>query len=102
MMDILEIPLSNKNQEFDIQLGNKTYHLRVAFGEYCGWTLDVMTQSKDEILSGIPLVHGVDIFAQYRYLGFDGSLVFSCEDPALELEFNETGKGNRLYFVQTS
>lgn len=102
MMDILEIPLSNKNQEFDIQLGNKTYHLRMTFREYCGWVLDVMTQSKEEILSGIPLVHGVDIFGRYRYLGLDGMLFFYCDKPELELELNDIGKGNRLYFMQDS
>lgn len=98
MMDILEIPLSNKNQEFDIQLGNKTYHLRVTFREYCGWVLDVMTQSKEGILLGIPLVHGVDIFAQYRYLGFDGSLVFVCENMDDERSSVNLGEKKKLYF----
>ncbi|WP_248468112.1 phage baseplate plug family protein [Providencia rettgeri] len=96
MMDILEIPLSNKNQEFDIQLGNKTYHLRVTFREYCGWVLDIMTQSKEEIISGIPLVHGVDIFEQYQYLGFNGKLIFHCNEA--ESEFYNLGNSNKLYF----
>lgn len=98
MVELSEIPLSNKNQEFDIQLGNKIYHLRVVFREYCGWVLDVMTQSKEEILLGIPLVHGVDIFEQYRYLGFDGSLVFVCENIDDELSYEQIGQANKLYF----
>lgn len=98
MVGLSEIPLSNKNQEFDIQLGNKIYHLRVVFREYCGWVLDVMTQSKEEILLGIPLVHGVDIFEQYWYLGFDGSLVFICENIDDELSYDQIGQANKLYF----
>ncbi|MFV8941783.1 phage baseplate plug family protein [Moellerella wisconsensis] len=97
-MSVSEIPLSNKNQEFDIQLGGKVYHLRVVFREYCGWILDVMTQSKEEVLLGIPIVHGVDIFEQYRYLGFDGSLFFYCEDPTDELSYSQIGHTNKLYF----
>lgn len=97
-MKPIEIPLMSKNQEFDIQLGNKVYHLRVVFREYCGWVLDVMTQSKEDILTGVPLLHGVNIFEQYRYLGLSGSLTFHCENPENELEQSELGKGNKLYF----
>ncbi|MEY0576985.1 phage baseplate plug family protein [Providencia manganoxydans] len=102
MNNVIEIPILNKNQELDIQLGRKNYHLRIKYMEFCGWVLDVMTQAKEEILMGIPLLHGVDIFGQYRYLGLEGSLLFYCEDPSYETDMNEAGKGNRLYFTQDS
>lgn len=99
MNNAIEIPIFDKSQEMDIQLGIKKYHLRIKYIEFCGWMLDVMTQAREEILMGVPLLHGVDIFGQYRYLGFDGSLLFYCEDPSDEIDMNEIGKGNRLYFI---
>lgn len=99
MNDIIEIPLQPTNQEFDIQMGKANYHLKITYMEFCGWTLDVMTQTREVILCGVPLVHGVDIFEQYRYLGLNGKLVLNCDEPESELDFNEIGKGNRLYFI---
>lgn len=95
MNNIIEIPLQATNQEFDIQLGNKNYHLKTTYREFNGWMLDIQTQSKEDILMGIPLLHGIDIFEQYRYLGLDGRLVYYCDEPENELKLH----GGKLYFM---
>ncbi len=99
MSRLTEIPLKASNQEMDISLGGVIYHLRIKYNEYSGWMLDVMTQSRTPVLSGIPVIHGIDIFEQYRYMGLNGLLIFYCEKPENESEFDEFGRGNRLYFV---
>ncbi len=96
MGNIVEIPLQATNQELDIQMGNNNYHLKVTYMEFFGWILDVSTQTKEVILCGIPLVHGIDIFEQYKYLGFNGKLIFNCNEP--ESEFDSLGNNNKLYF----
>ncbi|MEM8258231.1 phage baseplate plug family protein [Morganella morganii] len=97
-MNIIEIPVSNKNQQFDIQLGGKYYRIRLVYRQFCGWTADMMDQTGTEIFTGVPLVSGVDILEPYRYMGFNGSLIFVCDETAGELSFRELGRKNRLYF----
>lgn len=98
-MNIIEIPVSNKNQQFNIQLGGKYYRIRLVYREFCGWVADFMTQTGDTIFTGVPLVSGVDILEPYRYIGIKGGLAFYCENPENEKEQDELGIRNRLYFI---
>nr|WP_262882316.1 hypothetical protein [Morganella morganii] len=41
---------------------------------------------------------GTDILEPYRYMGFNGSLIFVCDETAGELSLSEFGRKNRLYF----
>lgn len=68
-MNVIEIPVSNKNQQFDIQLGGGRYRIRLVYRQFCGWVVDMMTQTGSEIFTGVPLVSGVDILEAYRYTG---------------------------------
>ncbi|WP_416778201.1 phage baseplate plug family protein [Xenorhabdus budapestensis] len=98
-MNLVEIPLRAENQQFDIQLGGINYRMRLQWRDCAGWVLDVMHPNSEPIVSGIPLVFGVDILEQHRYLGFNGKLVFYCSDPESETNREELGKNNRLYFI---
>lgn len=98
---IIEIPVTSKNQEMDVALGDKTYHLKLTHNEFGGWMLDIYTTSKELIIGGVPILAGVNILEQYRYLGFNGSLNLICENDEMETNFHELGKGNKLYYMET-
>nr|WP_242452421.1 hypothetical protein [Morganella morganii] len=98
MMNTIEIPVSIKNQQLDIRLGGKYYRIRLVYRQFCGWVADMMDQAGTEIFTGVPLVSGMDILEPYRYMGFNGSLIFVCDETAGELSFSEFGRKNRLYF----
>jgi hypothetical protein len=98
-MNEVEIPLQAENQQFDIQLGGVNYKMRLQHRDCAGWILDIMHPNSEPIVSGIPLVSGVDLLAQYSYLDFDGALIFVCADPQNETSKEELGKSNKLYFV---
>ncbi|HED3888091.1 TPA: hypothetical protein R4229_000403 [Morganella morganii] len=97
-MNVIEIPVSNKNQQFDIQLGGGRYRIRLVYRQFCGWVADMMDQAGADIFTGVPLVSGTDILEPYRYMGFNGSLIFVCDETAGELSLSEFGRQNRLYF----
>ncbi|CDL85417.1 phage baseplate plug family protein [Xenorhabdus szentirmaii] len=98
-MNIIEIPLQAENQRFDIQLGGINYQMRLQCRDCAGWVLDIMHPNSEPIVRGIPLVFGVDILEQHSYLGFNGSLVFYCNDPKNEMNRKALGRSNRLYFI---
>ncbi|CDG20696.1 conserved protein of unknown function [Xenorhabdus poinarii G6] len=97
-MNIVEIPLRAENQQFDIQLGGINYRMQLQWRDCAGWILDIMHPNSEPIVTGIPLVFGVDILEQHSYLSFNGSLVFYYDDPKNETGKEELGKNNRLYF----
>ncbi|WP_426576677.1 phage baseplate plug family protein [Xenorhabdus stockiae] len=98
-MNIVEIPLQAENQQFDIQLGGINYRMRLQHRDSAGWILDIMHPNSEPIVSGLPLVFGVDILEQHRYLGFNGVLIFHYDDLENETNKEELGKNNRLYFI---
>lgn len=97
---MIEVNLTSKNQEFDIQLNKVNYRFKVTYMEFCGWVLDIKTSQGEVMLAGVPLVSGIDILQQYQYMGFNGSLFFVCEDMEDELSPNELGRKNKLYFEE--
>ena len=65
-----------------------------------GWILDIADGNNTPIVSGIPLVTGADLLAQYAYLGIGGSLyVSNPNDPGASPTFGSLGDTSSLYFV---
>ncbi len=79
-MTAYEIPLSPKPQTFAIQLAGVNYQLTLTWNDalIC-WVLDVADANNVPIVLGIPVITGLDLLAQYRYLGFGGSLVVQTD-----------------------
>lgn len=101
-MAVFEVPLSPTPQTFGINLAGKSYQLTLRWRETTegGWILDIADQQAAPIISGVPLVTGVDLLAQYAYLGFTGSLVVQTDnDPSAEPTFDNLGERSHLYFV---
>ncbi|EBU1222846.1 hypothetical protein CMS32_22630, partial [Salmonella enterica] len=83
-MQVNEIPLSPDNQQFRVLLGGTTYTLRIIWRDAAGWIMDVMDSSGAVLLSGVPLVTGVNLLQQYPQSGIDGELVVVTDKGAPE------------------
>lgn len=100
-MQINEIPLSPDNQQFRIQLGGITYTLRIIWRDAAGWIMDVQDSGGTPLLSGVPLITGVNLLEQYPQLGINGALVVATDNgaPAEPTKIN-LGTYSHLLFVQ--
>lgn len=104
MSTALEIPLSGQAQTFSITLAGTEYQLTFLWRDAAGggWVLDLADAAGNQLLSGIPLITGVDLLAQYSYLNIPGQLwVMSDGDPAAVPTYSNLGSTSHLYFVTT-
>ena len=125
MSTFYQIPLVASPQTFSITLAGVTYTMTLMFhsaygavvgapvgvdqtvptaiidtNDLDGWALDIGDASNSPIVCGIPLIPGIDLFYQYRYLGFGGSLVAAVDgDPDAVPDFAGLGTTGALYFV---
>ena len=102
-MSLYKIPLTPTPQTFNINLADREYRLTVRWNAAIGgesWWLDIATPDRGEpILSGIPIVTGVDLLGQYEYMNFGGALVcYSGSSDAIPT-FDNLGTENELLFV---
>lgn len=82
-MAVYEIPLSGTPQVFSIAWASRIYKLRFTYCDApnAGWILDISDDVSDQpLVCGIPLVPGVDLLAQYDYLGFTEQLYVVTND----------------------
>ncbi len=103
MATAYEIPLSAQAQTFAIALGGVNYTLtlqwRAADG-MGGWVLDIADASNNPLVSGIPLVTGCDLLAQFAYVGFGGGPWVLTDGAALAVPaYANLGSLSHLYFV---
>lgn len=100
-MAIYEIPLSPQPQTLSVQFPNgSTYQLRLlyAFAPNDCWSLDIADEQGNQIVSGIPLVTGADLLAQYAYLGLGCSLYCTTDgDLSAPPRFYNLGKTAHLW-----
>lgn len=100
MSTVREIPLSAQSQTFQITLSGKAYRLAVTWRDPYGWFLDIARVDGTALVSGIPLVTGADLLAQYAYLGIGGALVVVSDgDPDAVPTFDNLGSSAHLYYV---
>lgn len=79
-MNTYGVPLTNEAQVFSMGLAGVDYQFRLYWNEESLiWILDILDSLSVPILSGIPLVAGVDLLSQFSYLGLGGSLTAYTE-----------------------
>ncbi len=96
-----EIPLSPEPQKLSIVLGGVAYRLTVKWNRFNqSWILDIADENDLDILTGLPLITGSDLLAQYSYLGFKGKLIVQSDGEVDKVpSFTTLGGPGRLYFV---
>ncbi len=100
-MNAYEIPLEPGSQRFRVDLGGVEYSLFVRWNEAASaYIIDISTASGDAIVSGIALVTGGDLLAQYGYLEIGGELhVQTDHDTDAMPTFDSLGTTSHVYFV---
>lgn len=103
-MAVYEIPLSPTPQRFSITLTGVEYNLTVKWNAApdAGWAVDIADAFGAAIVSGVPLVTGADLLAQYAYLNFGGQLVVQTDhDTDAVPTFENLGETSHLFFLVT-
>jgi len=101
-MAVYEVPLTAQPQNFAIRLAGVNYQMTLWWNNAAmgGWTLDVYDNESNPIVTGIPLITGADLLAQYSYLGFNGSLYcYTDNDATAPPTYTNLGAGSHLYFT---
>jgi len=102
MPTFYEIPLTPDPQRFTVTLSGVDYRMTVQYRDAggAGWVLDIADSNNAPIVSGIPLVTGVDLLGQYRHLGFSGRLwVQGAANPDDVPTFEDLGIGSHVFWV---
>ncbi|MBB3004356.1 hypothetical protein FHX57_006738 [Paraburkholderia tropica] len=101
MTTYYEIPLSAEPQTFNITLAGTTYGFTVRWNvQNASWIIDIADSSGDAILSGIPMVTGADLLAQYGYLDFGFQLVAQTDNsPDTVPTYDTLGVTSHLYAI---
>jgi hypothetical protein len=101
MRQAYEVPLGPEPQKFSVQLAGVPYICRVQWNAVAQcWMLDLADSDDAAIISGIPIVTGIDLLGQYQHLGLGGSLLAQTDyDPDAVPTFENLGTAGRLYFI---
>jgi hypothetical protein len=96
------VPLQPNPQTFQITLGSNTYRFTALWRNNAlgGWFLDIADANNNALVSGIPMVTGCDLLAQYKYLNFGGQLVVqTTSDTDAVPTFINLGSDGMLYWI---
>lgn len=99
--DVFEIPTQPQNQQFTVSLGGTTYTMRLKWNAANqSWVMDLMDSQQNPILSGVPVVTGADLLAQFKYLGIAGAVVAQSDYDADEVpNYASLGSTGHLYYL---
>lgn len=101
-MTAYEIPLSPVPQTFLISLGDLQVRLTFKWNYVAGyWVLDIEDPVNGPMVTGIPVVTGVDLLEPYGYLGFTGQLIVQSQANIDDIPTLQTLGGDGLVFYVT-
>lgn len=97
---MIEIPLNSRPEQlFNIVLKGTKYDIRVILNSRTGiWTMSLSKQGKD-IVTGIALLPGVDIFGQYN-LGLGQAYIINLENTRQDPTKTGLGTFSRLFILE--
>lgn len=101
MSSKFEIPLTPQPQTFNVSIVNTQYQFTLQWRDATnsGWVLDIADASSNPIISGIPMVTGVDLLAQYKYLAFGFELWVQTDAADAPPTYTNLGTSSHLYCV---
>jgi hypothetical protein len=96
---MIEIPLTSKPEQlFSIVIKATKYDMRVILNSRTGnWSLDLAADGKD-LVTGIALLPGADIFGQYN-LDIGIGYIVNLENPGQDPSRDQLGKLSRLFIL---
>lgn len=101
-MTAYEVPLvAGTPQKVKVPLAGVTYTLTVKWCVPANcWVVDIADATGTPILSGIPLITGADLLAQYGYLNFGGQIQCQTDHDLLAPPtFDNLGITGHAFFV---
>lgn len=94
---IQEIILLAQSQSLNVRLEGITYGIDVIWRG--GYYLSISSSGK-QIVTGIPLVTGCDLLAQYKYLKIPGKwIIYSDVDRSIVPEYSTLGQTSHLLVI---
>lgn len=106
-MTIQEIPLVAGNQTFAITLNQTEYNFRIlwrASRNPC-WVLDIADSANTPLLSGVPMLPGINLLGQHKHLAIGGNgILFIGVDGDVNAvpSWDNLGSTAHLYWVPPS
>ncbi|RQR87730.1 MULTISPECIES: phage baseplate plug protein [unclassified Burkholderia] len=101
MASTFEIPLTPVPQTFFVSLVGVQYQFTLQWRDTAngGWILDIADSSGNPIVSGIPLVTGVNLLHQYLYLGLGFELWVQTDAADAPPTYTNLGITSHLYAI---
>jgi hypothetical protein len=104
---ILQIPVRSDipAYEFQITLEGTPYRLSFRYNRRRErWAMDIKNQQGDSILSGIPILVGMDLTSRFRAEGGPPGRFFAVDSSNQDLPPTEADLGNRvlLYYEEAN
>ncbi len=100
-MPAYEIPLSPKAQTLTVQMDGVKRKLTFYWNTASAcWIIDIKDPDGTPVLTGIPVVTGLDLLEQHAYLELGGSLIVQTDHgPLLPPTFENLGTEGHVFFV---
>lgn len=101
-MSSYEIPLLPRPQVLRVDINGTTYTLRTYWvdDDAGGWFLDIGDARGTALICAVPLTPGVDLLAQYAYLGIgSGAQLYCFSDGAAATPIPFSGLGRSGHLV---
>lgn len=99
-MPVNEIPLNPYPERFSITLDDKEFTIVTSWcTPAAAWTVTI-ADTAGPVLSGVPLIPGVNLLAQYPNLGFKGQLVAQVDHNKDAVpNYQGLGTTSHLYYI---
>lgn len=96
---MIEIPLTNEPEQlFSIKLNGIVFKFNVKLNSRLGvWFLDISKAGVD-IVTGIALVGGVDVFKQFN-IGVKNAFIVNIENTRLDPNKENLGEYSKLFII---
>ncbi len=98
---VLNIPFDPVAQKFGIALNGTNYNLRSVWNDVSQcWIVDIADSDDIALVSGVAIVTGDDLLAQFEYLGIGGGLIATTDAVTDEVPtYANLGTSGHVYFV---
>lgn len=101
MSQVLELPLNPYPETFSVTISNVAYNGRTLWNvPLQTWVMSLEDSSNNPIISNIPLIPGVDLLQQFKYLNLGVMLQASVDHDASAVpSYAGLGSTGHLYVV---